>query len=217
MTFQNKFDEEELCIGLLQDIEITTLPEDDDDDDDDVKVQIPGQSEPPKQNDLKISQKTSDDIYNRAGQIMPHSTKEIKLPFKMTDSMRILIEECKTDLKVDFDLNEMQLRALYAIGNSQDTFVVSPCGTGKMLVFYLSILLLRKIRNQPDGVGWILEPLVSISEEKSKKTPPLPIVYINKGGQCKLSEQIEASDNKSHNHLQIKHKGIIRGNGSSWQ
>ena len=38
-----------------------------------------------------------------------------------------------------------------------------------------------------------MEPLVSISEEKRKKDPLLPVVFLNQSGDCKLSENIEVS------------------------
>ena len=60
-------------------------------------------------------------------------------------------------------------------------------------MYFLAVALLRKIRGQPKGVGWILEPLVSISAEKRNKNPPLPVVFVNKLGDYKTSDDVEIS------------------------
>ena len=136
--------------------------------------------------------------------------------------MKVMIDECLSEINLDISLNEMQIQALSAIGESQDTFVIAPCGSGKSLVFFLSILLLRKIRNQPDGIGWSLEPLVSISEDKRSKQSPLLIVYITKGGQCKTSGEIEVSEpiesvkNGLFSCIFISAEALLSSTGVTW-
>ena len=184
-------DEEDIVgLGLLQDVEFTSLLEEEED------SSVESTHKPIFKGSytFPINKEKADLIYTKAGENMNMSTSGIQIPYHVRDSMRIMIDECLSEMKLDISLNDMQVQALSAIGESQDTFVISPCGTGKSLVFFLSILLLRKIRNQPNGIGWILEPLVSISEDKRGKNPPLPIVYITKGGEYKTSENIEISE-----------------------
>ena len=97
-------------------------------------------------------------------------------------------------MHLPYEFNDVQLEALHAIGNGRDVFVNSPCGSGKINIFFAGVLLLRKVKNMPKGVGIILEPLVAISEEKRKKNPPLPVMFLDKKGNCKVSENLNLSD-----------------------
>ena len=67
-----------------------------------------------------ISREQSDLIYDKAGEILiPSSTEQtFKLPFVVRDSLKIMNDECVKDLKIPFQLNDMQLHALYAIGTN---------------------------------------------------------------------------------------------------
>ena len=110
--------------------------------------------------DFPIKKTEADKIYLMAGEKIPMRREQ--LPINISDPITIMIDECVRELNISLELNDMQMRALLPVGHSQDTLVISPCGTGKSLVFYLSVALLRKMRNKKDGVGFILEPLVSI-------------------------------------------------------
>ena len=76
----------------------------------------------------------------------------------------------------------------------RDVFVNSPCGSGKMNIFFAGVLLLRKVKNMPKGLGIILEPLVAISEEKRKNNPPLPVMFLDRKGNGKISKNCNASE-----------------------
>ena len=47
------------------------------------------------------------------------------------------------ELKIEFKLNDMQLRAIIGIATGEDMVIIAPCGSGKILVFFLGIILLR--------------------------------------------------------------------------
>ena len=139
-----------------------------------------------------VTQNTSDLIYSKAGEsvFLPMTN----IPLQIRGSFKNMIDDCLNELNIDFTLNNMQMSALHSILNSQDTIVISPCGTGKLLVFYLAVALLKKAKNCPNGVGWILQPLVSISEDKRKHNPVLPVVFVTKSGDFKTSDEIESSE-----------------------
>ena len=142
-----------------------------------------------------ISKAKAHEIYQNSGKLI----KSVKTPLLvfpqqvLRKTIQDLIDEVKVDMKLPYNFNEVQLEALHAIGNGQDVFVNSPCGSGKMNIFFAGVLLLRKVKNMPKGVGIILEPLVAISEENRKKNPPFPVMFLDRKGNCKISENFNFS------------------------
>ena len=67
MAYTHKYEEEAPCIGLLQDIEITPLPDDNDEDDTSTNTL----------NDPPFSQEIANDIYRRAGEPVTSSKQGI--------------------------------------------------------------------------------------------------------------------------------------------
>ena len=144
-----------------------------------------------------ISKANAYEIYQKSGNLVKSMKTALKVyPQKQifNKSIQDLITEVKYELKLPYELNDVQLEALHAIGNGHDVLVNSPCGSGKMNIFYAGVLLLRKIKKMPKGVGIILEPLVAISEEKRKKNPPLPVMFMDMKGNCRASENINISE-----------------------
>ena len=90
---------------------------------------------------FSISRETANTIYNKSGEKKEFPGE--KIPFTVRDSYKNIIDECAKELKLDFALNDMQYHSLYSIASSQDTLVFSPCGTGKLLVFFLGVAVLR--------------------------------------------------------------------------
>ena len=133
-----------------------------------------------------ISKQLSDKIYEFTGEKL--KITEPRIPFVLSDRVKVIIEETVQELGLGFNLNDMQLRSVHAIATGQDLILISPCGTGKMLVFFLAVAVLRKIKNMPNGVGYILEPLVAISEDMRSHDPPLPVVVLDNLGVKKPSE-----------------------------
>ena len=147
-----------------------------------------------------MSKAMAHDVYQKSGKLL----KLVKTPLKVSpqkqvfrQSLQALINEVKDEMNLPYEFNEVQLEALHAIGNGRDVFVNSPCGSGKMNIFFAGVLLLRKVKNKPKGVGIILEPLVAISEEKRKKNPPLPVMFLDRRGNCKVSNNFNFSEDFS--------------------
>ena len=112
------------------------------------------------------SKETANEIYSKAGQIM--IMQGVKIPVSIRGPISVLIYECLQEFNISFKLNDMQLRAIHSIANFRDTFVISPCGTGKLLVYFLAVAILRKIGNQPNGIGqYIYRPHYLINNTKS--------------------------------------------------
>ena len=142
-----------------------------------------------KKYEYPIKKQTAEKIYDRTGEITVIDSDEI--PVILKDSEKVLIDECLSDLKIDLKLNNMQLKALVAVINGEDLILISPCGTGKMLVYFLATALLRKIKKKPDGISWILQPLNSICEDKRNNNSVLPMVFVKKSGEYKFSEDVQ--------------------------
>ena len=143
-----------------------------------------------------ISKAKAQEIYLKSGTLIRSVKTTLNVfPQKQVfrKTIQILIDEVKADMKLSYDFNDVQMEALHAIGNGRDVFVNSPCGSGKMNIFFAGVLLLRKVKNMPKGVGIILEPLVAISEEKRKKNPPLPVMFLDRKGNIKVSKNLNFS------------------------
>ena len=69
-----------------------------------------------------------------------------------------------------FELAEFQKLAIHALGSMKNVILISPTGSGKMLVAYLAILVLQKKLGIPSGVGVGTQPLSAIMNEKVKNT-----------------------------------------------
>ena len=107
-------DEESLSIGLLQEIETTSLT-----DDEDVTEEASG--ELAKKYVFPISKKVVEEIYHHAGEVIFDQTESIcsNIPHTMQSSITVMVEKIRKELKLEFNLNDMQLKALHAIGHLQ--------------------------------------------------------------------------------------------------
>ena len=91
-----------------------------------------------------------------------------KHQFLLNDKVACILKGVLEENPLDFDLEDFQKIAIHALGSLQNVVLISPTGSGKMLVALLSILVLQKVLNIPDGVGVGCQPLSSIMEEKLK-------------------------------------------------
>ena len=164
-----------------------------------------GNSEPPAKRQkssytFPISEASAHAIYMKSGSLVHPVNGDLNIypaAVKFENHIKIAIEEVRSELNLSFTFNDMQEHALHSMASGHDVLVNAPCGSGKMAIFFAGVLLLRKIRQMPKGFGIILEPLVSISEEKRKNAPPLPIAFINVKGTIKISDNIlDVSDDR---------------------
>ena len=143
--------------------------------------------------EFPISNKAADEIYRRSGSLVKSVEGTIYVrpkPLVFTNPITIAIEEVRQALKVSYQFNDMQMQSLQAIGSGQDVLLNAPCGSGKMMVFYAGVLLLRKVKQMPMGFGIVLEPLVSISEEKRNSNPPLNVAFIDMKAEVRISDDL---------------------------
>ena len=83
-------------------------------------------------------------------------------PHALSTAEEQLIFEVKEELGVPFDLDSFQVQSLVALLNRRNVVLVGPCGSGKLLVFYMGVKLLRIKYNLPKGIGVCLQPLNNI-------------------------------------------------------
>ena len=112
--------------------------------------------------DLAISKQFADELYDKAGTIVPEDPDQIsieKYNYLLQDSVHLIIQEVLAENPLKFKLQDFQLLTLHCLGSLKNVILVSPTGTGKMLCSYLGILVLQKRLNISKGVGLVTQPL----------------------------------------------------------
>ena len=113
---------------------------------------------------------------------------------KVAQTLQIVLEENP----LPFELQDFQKLTLHALVSGENVILISPTGSGKMIVAFLAIKLLQKLNNIPNGVGVGTQPLSSIMEEKLQNSYVRTGVISMKGGlktcnvdELELSEPLE--------------------------
>ena len=65
-------------------------------------------------------------------------------------------------------INKTYFVIFQGLMRQQNTVVVTPCGSGKSLIFQMGVIILKKIKNIENGIGICCEPLNNILCEKSE-------------------------------------------------
>ena len=65
----------------------------------------------------------------------------------------------------------------------QNVVVLTPCGSGKSVIFQLGILILRKVKGVANGIGICLEPLNNILSEKTNGADNTTSTYLTMTGE----------------------------------
>ena len=120
---------------------------------------------------LPISQSTASEIYKTAGTEENEVNGDICVtpsPHAVSTADEQLIFKMKEELGVNHDLDSFQVQSLVALLNGRNVVLVAPCGSGKLLVFYLAVKILRVKYDLPNGVGLCLQPLNNILWKKFK-------------------------------------------------
>ena len=125
-----------------------------------------------------------------AGSLVEEPKEEITLERNLhllCDKVHLHLLELLFQNPLDFELQDFQKVAVHVLGSRQNCILVSPTGSGKMLVVYLAILVLEKVNGLP-GVGIGTQPLNAIMQEKMREA------YISTGiismqGDIKHSEE----------------------------
>ena len=84
----------------------------------------------------------------------------------LRDEVAFLIEEVLEEHPLPYQLKDFQKLVLHQIGSLNNVILVSPAGSGKMVVIYLAIFVLQKVLGVSDGVGIGCQSLSSIMNEK---------------------------------------------------
>ena len=138
---------------------------------------------------LQISSQIAKKYYEGAGQEVLEEEDQISIALHshlLRDEVHGSLQEVINEIQLPFSLSDFQKLSLHIIGSGQNLMLVSPTGSGKTLVIYLGILLLRKLFNNPDGVAIITEPLNMIMAEKLGSSI-IPSGVISMTGELKTS------------------------------
>ena len=86
--------------------------------------------------------------YDQAGGLVQEEEDQISLhvySHLLQDKIHLMIQEVLIEVKLPYNPTDFQLLSLHVLGHRKNLFLISPTGSGKTLVIYLGILLLRKI------------------------------------------------------------------------
>lgn len=141
--------------------------------------------------DVVITQERANEIWDQSGRLVESKEDEITLVnvCDVTHPVTIFIKEAMVELGISYKLTDGQIRSLHSIASCQDTIIVLPCGYGKMAVFFIGTVILRKIKNKPNGIGLCLQPTNDLSEEKLRSNPVMPTAFLTRSGGVKYSEE----------------------------
>ena len=149
---------------------------------------------------IPISEQRADMLYDMAGTEETEQNNEMIIhpgPHILISSEEMLIRDAKLELSIDFELDNFQVQAIVGLLNGKNVILMAPCGSGKMLVYYMAVHLLRKKYNLPNGVGICLQPLNNILSEKTNNNPPIKTAFLTmtgeavKSGSAKLSHSLD--------------------------
>ena len=135
-------------------------------------------------------------LYDQAGEKVEEEESQISLMkyhHLWRDEVATIIAEVLEEHPLSFHLQDFQKLALHAIGNLQNVILLTPTGSGKMIVALLSILVLQRKLHKPDGVGVGTMPLSSIIQEKIQDSY-IPTGTISMHGGLKSSNEREDED-----------------------
>ena len=69
------------------------------------------------------------------------------------------LDRLVTELNIPYELTEFQRIGACVLGSGKSLFLIVPTGEGKLTVGLLAPHLLHRVRNQPNGVAIITQPL----------------------------------------------------------
>ena len=109
-----------------------------------------------------ISTSEADALYDQAGVLVETDEDQISLErysHILKDDVALVIKEVLDENPLPFKLAPFQLLALRALGSKQNALLLSPTGSGKMLVAQFGVLVLAKIMGIENAVGIGTQPL----------------------------------------------------------
>ena len=130
---------------------------------------------------MKHYEKAGEETFEDAGEISLASHSHL-----LSDEVHYYISEVLNEVQLPFTLSDFQMISLHILGSGRNLMLLSPTGSGKTIVIYLGILLLRKLFKIPEGVAIITEPLNMIMSEKLSSSI-IPTGVISMTGELKTS------------------------------
>ena len=180
-----KFLYEEISSDVEQELESESSDEGEKKDTiNDIEVEIRRNN---NEDNLPISEITADYLYNAAGseEIEVNNSVTINpFPLVLTPAEEQSINNAKKDLGIKHELDQFQIQSVVALMRNRNVVLISPCGSGKLLVFHLAVHILRKKLEMPSGVGLCLQPLNNILSEKTNNNPPIKTAYLTMTGEA---------------------------------
>ena len=146
--------------------------------------------------EIQIKDMDVEELSEEAGSLVANEDDQISLVkynHLLNDTVANILAEVLEENPLPFQLADFQKLAIHAIGSLQNVVLVSPTGSGKMLVAYLSILVLQKKLGISSGVGIGCQPLSSIMNEKLK-TSFLSTGTISMQGDLKSNTEFESEE-----------------------
>ena len=96
----------------------------------------------------------ADALYDRAGDLIQDEEDQISLDrycYVLNDEV---IKKFLQENLLPFELQHFQLLALHALASKKNVILISPTGSGKMLVAQLGISVLQLVFGNKKGVGF---------------------------------------------------------------
>ena len=96
----------------------------------------------PSESEADLHQKYLDSQYEQAGEIVEEEESQITIASNshlLSDPVARILEQVLEEKPLGFVLQDFQKLCLHAIGSLKNVILLSPTGTGKMIVAYLAI------------------------------------------------------------------------------
>ena len=110
-------------------------------------------------------------LYDQAGSLVKEPEEQItleKYSHLLNDKVNVHLNQVLDEHPLPFVLQDFQKISIHLLASGHNVVLMSPTGSGKMVVVYLAILVLEKA-NAQSGVGVGTQPLNSIMQEKLRK------------------------------------------------
>ena len=110
---------------------------------------------------LSITEDLARKNYVRAGEEVEEEPDKISVAANthlMNQDVNVVLDKMLSKLNLPYEPSEFQRLGVNVVGSQRNLILVSPTGSGKMDVPFLSVLVLREITKNPEGVCIVTQP-----------------------------------------------------------